>query len=62
MLDGIQRYLDVYGHQIYNLDFVAPTVADDPLPVLLSLEAAVEHPEKDTRSHQEELARGATLW
>ncbi len=34
-------YLDRYGHQIYNLDFVVPTQADDPLPVLLSLKAMV---------------------
>jgi rifampicin phosphotransferase len=37
ILDALQHYLDEYGHQIYNLDFVAPTQADDPLPVLLSL-------------------------
>ncbi len=57
ILDDLQNYLDEYGHQIYNLDFVAPTMADDPLPVLLSLKAAVEHPEKDARAHQVELAR-----
>jgi pyruvate,water dikinase len=55
--DAIQRYLDAYGHQIYNLDFVAPTQADDPLPVLLSLKAAVEHPERDVRVHKAELAQ-----
>jgi phosphohistidine swiveling domain-containing protein len=57
ILEGIQHYLDEYGHQIYNLDFVAPTQADDPLPVLLSLKAAVEHPEQDARAHQAELAQ-----
>jgi rifampicin phosphotransferase len=57
ILDALQHYLDEYGHQIYNLDFVAPTQADDPLPVLLSLKAAVEHPERDTRAHQAELAQ-----
>ncbi|MCG8348549.1 MAG: PEP-utilizing enzyme, partial [Chloroflexales bacterium] len=55
--DDIQRYLDAYGHQIYNLDFVAPTQADDPLPVLLSLKAAVDHPERDVRVQQADLAR-----
>ena len=35
--DGIRQYLDRYGHQIYNLDFVAPTQNEDPLPMLLSL-------------------------
>jgi pyruvate,water dikinase len=40
-LTAFVRYLDRYGHQIYNLDFVAPTQADEPLPVLLSLKAMV---------------------
>ena len=57
ILDALGHYLDQYGHQIYNLDFVAPTQADDPLPVLLSLKAAVEHPKRDARAHQAELAQ-----
>ncbi|MEE9279903.1 MAG: PEP/pyruvate-binding domain-containing protein, partial [Myxococcota bacterium] len=40
-LEDLQRYLDAYGHQIYTLDFVQPTQAEDPLPVLLSLKALV---------------------
>jgi pyruvate,water dikinase len=51
-LDAFSRYLDRYGHQIYNLDFVAPTQADDPLPVLLSLKAMVGQPEGDPRARQ----------
>jgi pyruvate,water dikinase len=51
-LDDLQPYLDTYGHQIYNLDFAAPTLVDDPLPVLLSLKMAVAHPERDARAHQ----------
>jgi pyruvate,water dikinase len=47
------RYLDRYGHQVYNLDFVAPTQADDPLPVLLSLKAMVKRPGHDPRSGQQ---------
>ena len=57
ILDALGHYLDQYGHQIYNLDFVAPTQADDPLPVLLSLKAAVEHPKRDARALQAELAQ-----
>jgi pyruvate,water dikinase len=49
--------LNLYGHQIYNLDFAAPTLADDPLPIMLSLRAAVAHPERDARSRQAELVR-----
>jgi phosphohistidine swiveling domain-containing protein len=51
-LDAFARYLDRYGHQIYNLDFVAPTQADDPLPVLLSLKAMVQQPKGDPRARQ----------
>lgn len=57
VLDDLHQYLHVYGHQIYNLDFAAPTLADDPLPVLLSLKTAVAHPERDARVRQAELAR-----
>jgi pyruvate,water dikinase len=52
IMDGLQRYLETYGHQIYNLDFAVPTLADDPLPVLLSLQMAVAHPERDARARQ----------
>jgi pyruvate,water dikinase len=51
-LDAFARYLDRYGHQVYNLDFVAPTQADDPLPVLLSLKAMVQRPGHDPRARQ----------
>ena len=57
VMAGLQQYLETYGHQIYNLDFAAPTLADDPLPVLLSLKTAVAHPERDIRAHQAELAQ-----
>ncbi|MCP4424112.1 MAG: phosphoenolpyruvate synthase [Chloroflexi bacterium] len=50
---SIQRYLDEYGHQIYNLDFVDPTQTEDPLPILLSLKALVKNaPKQDVRSRQ----------
>jgi pyruvate,water dikinase len=56
-LADIHRYLDRYGHQIYNLDFVQPTQAEDPLPVLMSLKALVNNPAYDTRRRQAEMAR-----
>lgn len=57
VLEGIQRYLDEYGHQIYNLDFVAPTQNEDPLPMLLSLKALVESvPDQDVRVRQAKMA------
>src|SRR5215212_815051 len=51
-LAAFARYLDRYGHQVYNLDFAAPTQADDPLPVLLSLKAMVRQPRGDPRARQ----------
>ena len=56
VLAAFQGYLDAYGHQIYNLDFAIPTLADDPLPVLLSLKTAVSHPERDVRDQQAKLS------
>ncbi|MGD9091961.1 MAG: PEP/pyruvate-binding domain-containing protein [Anaerolineales bacterium] len=57
VLDDIEQYFDAYGHQIYNLDFAAPTLADDPLPVLLSLKTTVAHPERDALTQQAKLAK-----
>ncbi len=57
VMDDFQKYLDTYGHQIYNLDFSAPTLADDPLPVLLSLKTALLHPERDALAYQAALAQ-----
>jgi rifampicin phosphotransferase len=54
-LAAFARYLDRYGHQVYNLDFVAPTQADDPLPVLLSLKAMVQRPGRDPRARQQSI-------
>ncbi|HEU4492697.1 MAG TPA: PEP-utilizing enzyme, partial [Rubrobacteraceae bacterium] len=61
-LDAFARYLDRYGHQVYNLDFVAPTQADDPLPVLLSLKAMVQQTGHDVRArHRAIVAERDTL-
>ena len=51
-LAAFARYLERYGHQIYNLDFFVPTQADDPLPVLLSLKAMAQRPGSDPRARQ----------
>ena len=57
IMAALRQYFDTYGHQIYNLDFAAPTLADDPLPVLLSLKTAVAHPERDIGVRQTKLAQ-----
>ena len=57
VVDGIQHYLNEYGHQIYNLDFVDPTQTEDPLPMLLSLTALVDNvPDQDVRTRQAKMA------
>ena len=57
VLDGIRDYLDAYGHQIYNLDYVAPTQNEDPLPMLLSLKALVKSPPaQNVRVRQRKMA------
>lgn len=59
VLDDIQHYLDEYGHQIYNLDFVEPTQNEEPLPMLLSLKALVENtPDQDVHTRQAQMAEG----
>ncbi len=51
-LQALEAYLARYGHQIYTLDFADPTQAEDPLPVLVGLQALVEQPERDARAVQ----------
>jgi rifampicin phosphotransferase len=54
-LTAFPRYLDRYGQQIYNLDFVVPTQVDDPLPVLVSLKAMTQRPGRDPRARQQSI-------
>src|SRR5204863_8633826 len=57
VLDGLHAYLDRHGHQIYSLDFSVPTLADDPLPVLLSLQALAEQPAGEVEARRGRLRR-----
>jgi phosphohistidine swiveling domain-containing protein len=54
-LTAFEGYLSQSGHQVYNLDFVVPTQADDPLPVLLSLKAMTQRPGRDPRARQQSI-------
>lgn len=56
VLERLQRYLDRYGHQVYNLDFAEPTQAEDPLPVLLSLKLQAQQSSGDVRARQSGMA------
>jgi pyruvate,water dikinase len=53
----LDRYFARYGHQIYNLDFVAPTLIEAPLPVLLGLKALVREPGTSALERQAQVAR-----
>jgi phosphohistidine swiveling domain-containing protein len=55
--DDLAHYFARYGHQIYNLDFAAPTLAEAPLPVLLALKALVREPGMDALARQAAMAR-----
>ncbi|MFK7915990.1 MAG: PEP/pyruvate-binding domain-containing protein [Pseudomonadales bacterium] len=37
----IRKHLQIYGHQVYNLDYVEPTQGEDPLAIYVSLQASV---------------------
>ncbi|MFV0457876.1 MAG: PEP/pyruvate-binding domain-containing protein [Actinomycetales bacterium] len=57
LVAALQQYTADYGHQIYNLDFVAPTQGEDPLAVLLSLQGLVRTPPpQGVRTRQAEMA------
>jgi pyruvate,water dikinase len=56
-LRALREHLSRYGHQIYTLDFAEPTLGDDPLPVLLSLKAMVDHPRQSACARQATIAR-----
>jgi pyruvate,water dikinase len=57
IVEALEAYLARYGHQIHTLDFAAPTLVDDPLPVLVGLKNLVIDPGVAVRMRQAELAR-----
>ena len=54
---AIEKHLDRYGHQINTLDFAEPTLAEDPLLLMLNLKALVQDTNHDPASTQMALAR-----
>ena len=57
VVKAIGDYLENYGHQVYNLDFVEPTQAEEPLPFLTSLKAMVRNAGYDLAERQAEVER-----
>lgn len=50
----LDRYLEDFGHQVYDLDFAEPTQIEAPTPVLMGLKALVLAP-RSSRAKQAEL-------
>ncbi len=57
IVDGIDHYLERYGHQVYNLDFVEPTQIEDPSAILISLKSLVESEGFDTLARRAKLVQ-----
>ena len=55
--DAVDTYLHDFGRQVFNLDFVEPALAEDPLPFAVSLKALVADPGYDLVTRQKEVAR-----
>ncbi|MCS5563672.1 MAG: PEP-utilizing enzyme, partial [Oleiphilaceae bacterium] len=57
IVQAIDQHLARYGHQISTLDFAEPTLAEDPLPVMLNLKAVVQDSNHDPAATQIDIAR-----
>lgn len=55
--EAMDAYLRDFGRQVFNLDFVEPALAEDPLPFAVSLEALVRDPGHDPVTRQKGVAR-----
>ncbi|RPG48940.1 MAG: hypothetical protein CBB61_008155 [Gammaproteobacteria bacterium TMED1] len=61
---AIDKYLNEYGRQVFNLDFVEPTLQEAPEPFAMSLKAMVRNPAYDLAARQREVRknRRKMLW
>ena len=55
--DAVDKYLDRYGRQVFNLDFVEPTLAEAPSPFVERLKALVVDPGFNLATRQKDVAR-----
>lgn len=53
--ERVRTHLQEYGHQVYDLDFVEPTQAEDPAPVMLGLKGLVQNPGGKAEERQAEM-------
>jgi pyruvate,water dikinase len=54
---AIRDYLKTNGHQVYNLDFVEPTLGEEPSAVLFALQGLVESRQFDAEARKAELVQ-----
>ena len=54
---AIKNYLHDYGRQVFNLDFVEPSLEEEPLPFVMSLKAMVRNTGFDLATRQKAVAR-----
>ncbi len=54
---AIDAYLHDFGRQVFNLDFVEPTLKEQPRPFAMSLKAMVRDPGYDLAARQKQVAR-----
>ncbi len=57
VLGAINHYLDEHGRQVFDLDFVEPTLNEAPRPFLTNLRAMVRHSGFDLSARQGEVTR-----
>ena len=49
---ALDHYINEYGHQSDTLDFVEPTLGEDPLPLMLNLKSMVQDTDRDPDATQ----------
>ena len=54
--EAFDQYLDTYGHQVFTLDFVEPSEAEDPDSLIRSLHGLTLRSDYDPRFNQQSLA------
>ena len=52
ILEAIDRYLEVNGHQVYALDFAEPTLAEDPTEMVVTLKTMLANPDHEPAQHE----------
>ncbi|MCY3811036.1 MAG: PEP-utilizing enzyme [Gammaproteobacteria bacterium] len=52
ILEALDDYFDVYGHQGYSLDFIEPTQAEDPSATVATLKSMVQNADYDPKDQE----------